>query len=146
MNNSSNLCKASHSKIAFLPIKPKYVDRFIDGTKRYEFRRRPISPDTTHVILYATYPRKEIVAFAKVTCIEKSTPKQLWKDKKLHAGISEIEYREYFKGSKIAYAIEVDMASMVVLPNSIPPHEIDPDFVVPQSFRYVDSDFLLKLV
>ncbi len=75
-------------KVAFLPIKPKYADRLMDGSKQYEFRRRPFSDDVTHIVVYASSPRKQIVGILKVKDIESGSATAIWKRTKDSAGIS----------------------------------------------------------
>ncbi len=49
-----------------LSIKPEYAYRILDGTKRYEFRRRVHRDPRVHtVVIYATNPDgKELGAFS----------------------------------------------------------------------------------
>jgi hypothetical protein len=56
MASSYQLPNLPEGKIVFLPIKPIYAERLMDGTKRFEFRRRPMSADVTHIVVYASSP------------------------------------------------------------------------------------------
>src|SRR5690606_16414773 len=41
---------------ALMSIRPEYAERILAGTKRIEFRKRPLASDITDVIVYATTP------------------------------------------------------------------------------------------
>lgn len=42
-----------------LSIKPEYVERIMDGSKIYEFRKRKCSKDINGIIIYSTAPVKK---------------------------------------------------------------------------------------
>ncbi len=44
--------------IALMSIHPQYANAIVEGTKRVEFRKRPLARNVTHVIVYATAPVK----------------------------------------------------------------------------------------
>lgn len=45
-----------------MSIKPKYAEAILNGTKKYEFRRRfPDNLYGTKIIIYATFPVKKII-------------------------------------------------------------------------------------
>ena len=144
MNPLKNLQKNGQYRIAFMPIKPVYVDRILSGQKLFEFRRTSIRGDTTHLIIYSSSPIKMIVGVVEVRSIITASPTATWERTKHAAGISRRLFREYFKGSKKACAIEIQ--SVFPLKNPLPPHEIIPKFHIPQSYRYVDHPFLEKVI
>jgi predicted transcriptional regulator len=130
--------------IAFIPIKPKYVDRIINGEKLYEFRKASIRPDLTHLIIYSGSPIKKIVGIAEVETIEVGAPSKIWEKTKHVAGISRAEFREYFRGKKNAYAIK--LKKVHVLSRQINPEDIKNGFNIPQSYSYVRPAFLHKIL
>lgn len=140
MNLSEKLSKKDASKIAFMPIKPIYAERLIEGTKRYEFRKTLIKGNLTHIIIYASSPVKKIIGVAEVSNIKTSCPWLMWETTKDEAGISHSAYKEYFEGRDKACAIGIKQ--VFPLRNRIKPCEITDGFIVPQSFRYVDVTFL----
>jgi predicted transcriptional regulator len=133
----------SKSKIAFLPIKPEYMAEIISGKKRYEFRRRPISAEVERIILYSTSPVKRIIGIAQVSGVEQDSPTATWAKTKHKAGISYAAYCGYFAGAQNAVAIK--LTDVRLFKNPVSPQDIVPNFVVPQSFRYVDDDFVERL-
>lgn len=144
MNPLTNLQKNGQYRIAFMPIKPVYVERILSGQKLFEFRRTSIRQDTTHLIIYSSFPTKRIVGVVEVRSIITASPTATWERTKYAAGISRRLFREYFQGAKKACAIEIQ--SVFPLKNPLPPHEIVPEFNVPQSYRYVDHSFLEKVI
>lgn len=132
------------SVIAFLPIKPVYAKRLLSGKKKYEFRRNPIRHDLTHVIIYASSPIKKIIGVAEVQKVMVASPSATWEQSKQVAGISRKAFREYFQGKKQAYAIKIK--KIIQFGKWISPVAMDNGFKVPQSFTYVNSYFLHKVV
>lgn len=133
-------------KIAFLPIKPIYAERLVSGEKFFEYRRRPISPDVTHIIVYASSPLKKIIGIVEVRQVHSGAPSTTWV-KTLHgAGITEQEFHSYFAGRTIAYAIEIKPKATIRLQHNLRPTDIEAGFKVPQSFMYVDESFLNSVI
>lgn len=90
------------SKI-LISINPEYVDRILDGTKNYEYRK-VLAKDVDLLIIYSTSPVMKIVGEVKVMGNIEMAPSTLWEKTKKEAGISRKKYREYFKGRKKACA------------------------------------------
>lgn len=86
-----------------LSIKPKYVQKIFDGSKKYEFRTKQPIRKIKKIIIYETSPTKLIVGEAKIITHCK-TPETIWKMTKDYAGISEDEFFNYFKKSDVAVA------------------------------------------
>ncbi len=133
-------------KVAFLPIKPVYAERLINGTKRFEFRRRPMSADVTHIVVYASSPYKRILGIVEVTSIERGSVRSVWNKTKECAGVSRAEYFDYFDGADFAYAIAIDPSKTVRFDRHISPSDVEENFVVPQSFKYVGFTFMEALL
>jgi predicted transcriptional regulator len=97
-----------------LSIKPKYAARILDGTKRYEYRKRPpknqvfLTQQTLTVLLYATKPVGLVVGEFEILDIVERLPLTLWSMTKDGAGITREEYLEYFQHlGEPAYALHV---------------------------------------
>lgn len=146
MNNFAQLQGWDKSKVAFLPIKPVYAERLINGTKRFEFRRRPMSSDVTHIVVYASSPYKRILGIVEVSSIERGSVRSVWNKTKGSAGITRSEYLEYFSGVDTAYAIAIDPSKTVRFEQHISPSDIEENFVVPQSFKYLGFNFMETLL
>lgn len=144
MRVSKELQISGKSIIAFMPIKPEYADRIVAGKKHFEFRRTNIRSDLTHLIIYSSSPVKRIVGLAVVRSVEVATPSRLWEKTKHAAGISRQGFREYFQGARAAVAIS--LSRVFPLDESVCPNDVADGFTIPQSFRYVDYLFLMKVV
>jgi adenylate kinase len=127
-----------------LPIKPQFAGKIVKGEKLFEYRKRIFNEDTSCVIIYSSSPEKMIVGVAKVDKILKGTPTDIWKKTKKHGGITQKFFREYFLGVKKASAIELTEIYPLKVPLS--PSQIQGGFIIPQSFCYVDSAFLEKVI
>ena len=124
-------------KALILPIKPVYANRIINGTKKFEFRRRLAKRHIEKIFIYCTFPSKKIVASVKVLNKISDTPSALWIKTKHSAGISKVEYNKYFSGCKIANAYE--LGEVEIFSN----HMDLTDFGIsatPQSYIYVDIE------
>lgn len=94
-----------------ISIKPEYVDKILNGTKKYEYRRTLAKKDVSSLIIYSTWPVKEIVGEVGVVGTIEMAPSSLWEKTKKEAGISRKKYREYFKKRKKACAYVLGMVT-----------------------------------
>lgn len=129
-----------------MSIKPIYANRLIKGTKHFEFRRSSISLDLTHMIVYASSPIKKILGIVEVNRVNVASPADTWQKTKQFAGIERKDFQEYFSDRDVAYSIEIEPDAIILLQKEINPKDVDPNFQVPQSFRYVDKAFLEKVL
>jgi len=90
-----------------LSIKPEYVQRILNGEKKYEFRKRLADKQVDAIVIYATSPIKKIVGEVKVRGSLEKAPSTLWEYTKKSAGITRRKYREYFAVCKKAFAYEL---------------------------------------
>ncbi len=124
-----------------LSIKPKYVEEIKKGNKKYEFRKKGFSKKSINeAYIYSTSPVKKIIGFFKIKNIIEDHPKNLWENYKDFSGISEDEFFKYFENREVGFAIEINKFKMFDDP--IDPVHIIPNFVAPQSFRYIDVNGL----
>ena len=120
-----------------LSIKPEYVQKIIEGTKKYEYRRRIAKENIRNIYIYSTYPIMKVVAKVEVVGVLAASPSSLWENTKSMAGISRIKYREYFKGCKIAYAYELAKVVVFDEPKELIEYNIT---FPPQSFVYLSDE------
>ena len=119
-----------------LPIKPKYVDAIIAGTKRVEYRTRiRKDPEVTKALIYRSGDLKKIVAEFTIDGIMEGTPEQLWEQTKEFAGIEEKDYFRYFANKDIAYAYHI--CNLVIFPDTIPLVTLGIE-KAPMSFMYIE--------
>ncbi len=91
-------------KALLLSIKPEYVEKILQGTKKFEYRKQLAKEDVSTMYIYSTSPFKKIVASVQIKGRLSASPSNLWEKTKTAAGISRSKYREYFRGYKIAHA------------------------------------------
>jgi predicted transcriptional regulator len=97
----------SVGRVAVLSIHPAYAQRILDGTKRVEFRKRPLANDVTHVLLYATAPVSAIVGAFAVDGQRTLSPQMLWREFRNVAGIGWGDFRAYYAGRRAGTGIAV---------------------------------------
>ena len=122
---------------AMLSIKPQYVSKIVDGTKKYEFRRRIFCRnDVESILIYETRPTSAVVAEARVGEVLCADPKSVWQKCGACGGISKQSFMRYFKGTDIAYAIELRDVNAFDTPTPVSSYS---PYVnrAPQSFAYV---------
>lgn len=120
------------SKI-LLSIKPEYVERILDGTKQYEFRKR-LAKEVTKIVVYSTAPVKMVVAEVEVVGTIECTAQKLWNLTHEHAGIDRKRFYEYFCDCKNACAYVLGNVDKFDNPKSLEEYGLS---LAPQSFIYI---------
>lgn len=127
-----------------LSIKPKFADRIMAGSKKYEFRKVIFRHPSIHeIVIYSSSPVKMIVGTCTIQSVVEHHPLALWEHCKEAAGIGEDDFFSYFEGRNRGYAIEI--GETVAFERPVDPKVCDPEFVPPQSFQYVDDAFYSKI-
>ena len=124
-------------KAILLSIKPEYVEKILDGQKKYEYRKRLAKTESSIILIYSTSPVMKVVAKVKVIDTICAAPSTLWEKTKCNAGISRKKYREYFHGCKKAYAYELGEIQLFDIPKRLSEFNIS---LAPQSFAYVELE------
>lgn len=122
---------------AILSIKPEFVEKILNGEKKYEYRKKVFKQDVESVIIYSTKPVGKFVGEFKIKDILCDNPNNIWEETNLSSGISHKYFIEYFNNSDTGYALEIE--DLVVYKTPIEPNDIMPDFKAPQSFCYLRS-------
>ena len=144
MNHFGRSWMSADSVIAFLPIKPVYANRILDGSKKYEFRRSRLRQDITHVVIYSTSPVKKIVGVAEVGGVTAASVSNAWRQTREDAGISRSDFDAYYAGAQSA--VFISLRRVVRLKKELDPIEVRSGFKVPQSFSYVDESFIKRVL
>lgn len=119
-----------------LSIKPEYVEKIFNRTKKYEFRKRMPYKQVDKVIVYSTAPEQSVVGEFEVLEIIAEKPSPLWEKTKKEAGISRAKFREYFHGCKNAYAYKIGRVTLYEIPKKLNEFGI---IQAPQSFVYLKN-------
>lgn len=118
-----------------LSINPEYVDRILSGQKIYEYRKFRCREDVNKIVIYATSPRKEVVAEADVVGIVEDSPQIVWELTHEYSGITYRFFKQYYKGKNKAVAYKLDNIVVYDKPRSLA--EIGVSHA-PQSYRYLE--------
>lgn len=118
-----------------LSIRPEFVEKIFNGTKRYEYRkirfkRAPIQT----VVVYCTHPVAQIVGEFDIEEILYEHPEHLWEATQDASGIDVSYFHDYFEGREHAVALKIGSTRRYETP--INPKEAYDGFVAPQSFCY----------
>lgn len=119
-----------------LSINPEHAFNIIDGSKRFEFRRRLFARrDVKTVIIYCTMPIGKIIGEFDIEEFLEEDIDILWNITSGDAGISYSHYYRYFSGKKKASAMRI--GAVRHYNEYVDPREIMPKFTPPQSYMYV---------
>jgi len=127
-----------------LSIKPKHAEAILSGEKKCEFRKPSFPNGIKTAIIYETAPVKKIVGWFSITKQETGTPSEIWRRHSKIGGITRWDFFNYYNGSKKAVCLKI--GRVVKLDSPIDPFSIIDDFVIPQSFRYVNIDDYSHLI
>ncbi len=120
-----------------LSIKPEYVEKIFNGSKKFEFRKVLYqNKEVRTIIVYATMPVGKIVGEFDVARVVTGTPSEVWAETADHAGITHSFFAEYFDGRECAYALAIGDVREYEEP--IVPDLAYENFSPPQSFMYVE--------
>jgi len=127
-----------------LSIKPKYVEKILDGKKKYEFRKQIPKryDDIDRVYIYSTSPEKKIVGYFTLDEIIEAEPKKLWGECKDYSGIEKDKFFQYYEGREKGFAIKIDEIEEFKEP--LNPYTNFENFNAPQTFYYTEQDYVDK--
>lgn len=120
-----------------LSIKPEFVEKIFNGSKRFEYRKALFkAPDIQRIIIYASSPVQRVVGEFEIDQILSCCPECLWRVTKGHSGISKAFFDDYFDGRDTGFAIQIGKVTRYRNPRPL-----DQEFGIkhpPQSFAYVN--------
>lgn len=127
------------SNAIVLAIRPQYVEKIVDGSKKVELRR--IRPKQTQkgdlVFIYVSSPIQALAGAFKVDEIIEKPLSELWNLVKDKAGISEEEFNNYYLGTETGVAIFFNDVWLLNEPLKVQNlQEQGINFQPPQGFRY----------
>lgn len=121
-------------KALLLSIKPEYVEKILQGEKKFEYRKRLAKEDVSYIYVYSTAPSMKVVASVHIEGHLSDSPTALWEKTKATAGISRAKFRDYFRGCKTAYAYKLGKVEVFESPKNLSDFGVA---VAPQSFVYI---------
>lgn len=120
-----------------LSIKPEFVKKIFDGSKKFEYRRSIFRrKEVDVVVVYASDPIKRIVGEFRIGTIIQAAPDELWIQTNTNAGITKKKFMEYFANQAKGYAIPIKDVRKYEVPLSLDDLMLS---LAPQSFIYLDN-------
>ncbi|GGV03930.1 hypothetical protein GCM10010275_49100 [Streptomyces litmocidini] len=130
-----------------LSVHPRFATAILAGTKTVEVRRQRVAaPPGTPVLLYATAPTMAIVGMARIASVQVASPREVWSVSRMSAGISRREYDEYMTGATQASGLALEEPVTFEDPVPLAALRASGSFHPPQSYRYLTSEDLRKVV
>ena len=131
-------------KILLISVKPEFAEKIMNGEKTIELRKsapRKVNKES-HILLYVTSPIKELWGICKINNILKDEPKAFWDNYGYKTGITETQFKQYYKTSRIAFGIELKEI------RNFSKYSIElkqlkkafPNFMPPQTYSYIHSE------
>ena len=120
-----------------MSIRPQFAASILDGSKRVEFRKRPLAADIGTVVIYATKPVGAVLGEFVVDEQAVGKPEELWVRFAEVAGIDRDGFLDYYDGAGQAVGIVIGRVSRYDQPRRL--DEIDASGRPPQSFKYLPA-------
>ncbi|NIH22137.1 ASCH domain-containing protein [Providencia heimbachae] len=125
-----------------LSIKPEFVSKILEGSKRYEFRKGIFKNESvTSVVIYSTLPVGQVVGEFNIESVLQDEPSSIWEKTSSYSGISKTFFDEYFQERSTAYAIEIGKVVKYDEPMSLQKFSeiLGKTISAPQSYCYLPS-------
>jgi predicted transcriptional regulator len=133
---------------ALISIKPKYVDKILNGQKAVEIRTRKVNlQNDARLWIYSTLPMGSIQAMAYVQQVDIDSPKTIWGKYSKSIGITKNNFDCYVNGSNKISAIVTK--KIFRLPSEISletMRSIVPGFHPPQFIKFMGKNDPILLV
>jgi predicted transcriptional regulator len=135
-------------KVILLSVLPRFADKIVSGAKTVELRKiRPKVGQGDLILLYATSPEKSIRAILRISNLRSGDPDSLWKLANGSTGIDYSEFKAYFNGNKVGWAICFDTVVVLPEPVTLPMLRINiPGFHPPRIHQYFSIHELRRVV
>jgi len=122
-----------------LSIHTKYVNKILDGSKKYEFRGWKLSDKIKFVYIYSSGIEKKIVARFEISKIHVDEPSKIWNHCKDYAGATEEEYNSYVKSFNYDKIYAIEIKNLKVFSKFLLLSEVDKNLYPPQKFKYLEE-------
>lgn len=119
---------------ALLSINPQHVERILDGTKRFEFRKVRTRREITRIVIYSTSPVGLVVGEAEVMEVVEGHPADVWEATQAAAGITREFFDQYYAGRDRAVAYRLGEVFEYSQPKTLAELGVA---AAPQSFAYL---------
>ena len=129
-------------KYVLMSIKPCYAQFIKSGEKTVELRKvAPKISSGDYIVIYESKPIQRVTAICEVgTVLSMKTP-DLWNEVRNEVCITRNTFDKYFKGKGRGCGIRFKNVSILVESKTL--HDLSPNLLPPQSYRYI-SDLLFN--
>lgn len=122
-------------KSILISIKPEYVEKIFNGTKKYEYRTKICKEKIDKLIIYSTSPVMKVVGEVEVLDKLEDTRDRLWEKTNDYSGIeSKKDFDNYFKHPDKAYCYALGKVTKYKMPKNLQDYGVK---AAPQSFIYI---------
>ncbi|MGD0014103.1 MAG: hypothetical protein ABSD56_06715, partial [Bryobacteraceae bacterium] len=102
-----------------LSVRPRHMEKILQGKKRVELRRKFSTKWLGHIVnLYASGPAMQLMGQARVSRIVVKAPELIWMEFKDEIGCSREDFDRYTGSSEELYALELDEVTPFRVPIS----------------------------
>ena len=124
-----------------LSLKPCYAELVFQGLKKAELRRRIPCVENRDVFIYVSSPVRRLRGGFRAEHVWSGSPEEVWREVEGIARVERREFDAYYAGCSVAYALRISEVWEYDEPLHLEMLRTQlPDFVVPQSWRYVKPD------
>ncbi len=129
-------------RVALMSIHPRYAHAILDGRKTVEFRKRPLAPDVSHVVVYSTAPDRKVLGYFEIDKQVELSPEALWEQYGDRGLIEKEAFFSYYEGRATGVGILVKRVFRCEQSRSLSDIGVA---TPPQSFQYLSEDALQVL-
>ncbi|TGK17836.1 RNA-binding protein [Leptospira fluminis] len=137
------MAKTKNRRVVLLPIKPEFAHKIVNGEKNIEFRKKFSSQNVETIVIYSSSPEQRIIGYATIDTIVIDTPESLWNRFSVKGGIDKDRFSSYFNGKETGIGIRFKSVSRLKVP--ITPARLGIRGAIPQNFKFLNGDVILKL-
>lgn len=148
MNSTGQAALVAAERTLLLSIKPAFAELVLAGRKTVELRRvRPAVEPGMNLLIYASSPRRQLVATGTVGAVVWGSLDEVWDAYGADSGVARTFYDDYFAGSSRAVAIIVEAVRPLPAPVDLADlRDRWSAFHPPQSFRYLTGRDVERLL
>lgn len=119
-----------------LSINPQHVENILNGSKRYEFRKKACKRHVDKILIYSTTPIMKVVGEAEIEDVLVDNPENIWKKTKNKSGIDKIFFDQYYENRNQAVAYKLKNVIKYKVPKELKDYGVSS---APQSFQYIEN-------
>lgn len=119
-----------------LSINPNHVENILNGTKKYEFRKRACKRHVDKILIYSTTPVMRVVGEAEIEDVLIDNPEMIWMKTEKRSGMDKAFFDQYYADKDQAVAYKLKNVKKYREPRELKDYGISN---APQSFQYIEE-------